>query len=303
MSDVTIIGLGQMGTKLAELMLEAGKQVSVWNRTAAKADALVARGARLEASPAAAIGASAMTIICVYDYDAVRAILSSAGVERAIAGRLIVSLGTGSPEDAVEAGLLVTRHGGRFLDGAIQAAPNQMGEATTLILLSGPQSAVDEARPLLHILAGNLMHLGEEVESAAFMDLATLSYVYGAVGGFIHGARIAEAVGISVKSFGAIVNDISPSFGAFFQHEGAVIDSGNFSVTESPMRISITAVARILRTSEALEINTEMPCLLNRWLERAEAAGLADEELAALIKVLRVAPVIAEVPSSLGAAQ
>lgn len=119
------------------------------------------------------------------------------------------------------------------------------------------------------------------------MDLATLSYVYGAYGGFLHGARIAEAMEISVEAFGRIVSDISPSFGAFFKHQGAVIQSGNFAVSESPMRISIAAVERILSTSQRLGLNTEIPALLNRWLQAANDAKLADEELAAVIKILR----------------
>jgi 3-hydroxyisobutyrate dehydrogenase-like beta-hydroxyacid dehydrogenase len=177
--------------------------------------------------------------------------------------------------------------GGHYLDGAIQAAPSQMGEAGTPILISGPAPVFAEAEPLLKILAGNLVYLGERIDAAAFMDLATLSYVYGAYAGFLHGARIAEATGISVESFGGIVSDISPSFGAFFKHQGAVIQSGNFAVSESPMRISIAAIDRILRASERLHLNTEMPTLLNRWLQEANRVKLADEELAALIKILR----------------
>jgi hypothetical protein len=119
------------------------------------------------------------------------------------------------------------------------------------------------------------------------MDLATLSYVYGAYAGFLHGARIAETVDISVETFGSIVSDISPSFGAFFKHQGAVIQTGRFVVSESPMRISIAAVERILRISERLGLNTEMPALFNRWLQEADRANPGDEELAAMIKILR----------------
>ena len=140
---------------------------------------------------------------------------------------------------------------------------------------------------MLKILAGNLIHVGEKVDAAAFMDLATLSYVYGAYAGFLHGARIAEATGINVATYGRLVRTISPTFGAFFAHEGEVIASGDFRITESPLRISIPAVRRIRHSSENLGLNAELPALVDDWLRRAEAAGLADEELAALIKVLR----------------
>ncbi len=287
MTDVTVIDLGQMGVVLADLMLRAGKSVTLWNRSRDKAAALVMRRAIFPETPAAAIAASPVTLICVYDYNAARDILGREGVAEALRGRLVVNLGTGSPEDVREAESAIARQGGRYLDGAIQAAPSQMGEAGTPILISGPAPVFAAVKPLLKILAGNLVYLGDRIDAAAFMDLATLSYVYGAYAGFLHGARIAETMGISVEAFGGIVSDISPSFGAFFKNQGAVIQSGNFTVSESPMRISIAAVDRILSTSERLRLNTEMPSLLNRWLQEANRANLADEELAALIKILR----------------
>jgi 3-hydroxyisobutyrate dehydrogenase-like beta-hydroxyacid dehydrogenase len=287
MGDVTVIGLGPMGFALAELALKAGKRVSLWNRSPGKAAPLIERGAALAATPAAAIAASPVTLVCVYDYDAVETILTGADVAAALRGRLLVNLGTGSPDDARHIEALVHRHGGRYLDGAIQAAPSQMGQDNTPVLVSGPAFAFAEAEPVLRILAGNIVHLGDDVGAAAAMDLSTLSYVYGAYAGFLHGARIAESVGIDVAAYGKLVNAISPSFGAFFEHEGRVIASGDFRITESPLRISIPAVRRILLTSERLGLNTELPALVDGWLRKAEVAGLANEEVAAAIKVLR----------------
>lgn len=287
MSDVTIVGLGQMGLALAELMLKAGKTVTVWNRTAGKAEALQARGAKAAASPREAFAASPVAIVCVFDYAAAQEILQSPGAAAALEGRLVANLGTGSPEEARAAEAYVTGRGGRYLDGAIQAAPSQMGQPDTPILISGAAQSFEAAKPLLEILGGTLVYLGERVDAAAFLDLATLSYVYGAYAGFLHGARIAETVRIDVASYGRVVKAISPTFGAFFEHEGRVIASGDFAVSESPMRISVAAVRRIAAASKELGLNLELPTLLDGWLRKAEAAGLADEEVAALVKVLR----------------
>jgi 3-hydroxyisobutyrate dehydrogenase-like beta-hydroxyacid dehydrogenase len=287
MTDVTVIGLGPMGRVLAELLLTAGKTVSLWNRSPEKAASLVERGATLAPTPAAAIAASPAILICVYDYKAAETILAAEGAPVALQDRLVINLGTGGPDDATRVEAHVDRHGGRYLDGAIQAAPSQMGQDDTPLLVSGQRAHFTRAEPLLRILAGNLVYLGEKIDAAAHMDLATLSYVYGAYAGFLHGARIAEATGIDVAAYGSLVNSISPSFGAFFQHEGGVIASGDFRITESPLRISVPAVRRILMTSQRLGLNTELPALVDGWLRRAEAAGLADEEVASLIKVLR----------------
>ena len=287
MNEVTVIGLGAMGVTLARLLLRGGRRVTVWNRSADKAATLVTEGATLAPSAEAAIRSSRLVVMCVYDYAAARSIWALPGVAQAIDGRVLVHLSTGSPEDARNALAWATQHGARYLDGAIQAAPSQMGQDNTPLLLSGDAATHAEVADVLKVLAGNIVYLGEAIDAAATMDMATLSYVYGAFTGFVHGARLAESQGLDVARFGRIVHAISPSFGAFFQHEAAVIGSGDFRITESPLRISIEATQRILDTSRAAGINTEVPALFTDLLQRAGRAGLENEELAALIKVLR----------------
>jgi 3-hydroxyisobutyrate dehydrogenase-like beta-hydroxyacid dehydrogenase len=287
MNAVTVLGLGSMGATLAKLFLHQGRQVTVWNRSADKARALAGEGARVAASAAEAVAGSPLVVMCVYDYQAARSILEMAGVPKAMAGKTFVQLTTGSPADARDSAAWAARHGVAYLDGAIQAAPSQMGRADTPVLISGDEPAFERCRSALADLAGNFVYLGPQVEAAATMDLATLSYVYGAFVGFVQGALIAESQGLDIARFGSIVADISPSFGAFFAHEGQVIQSGDFSITESPLRISVEATRRIADFSAASGLSTEFPHLVAGLLQRAHAAGLGNEELAALIKVMR----------------
>jgi len=287
MKEVSVIGLGAMGATIAQLFLDRGWRVTVWNRSADKAAALVARGAVLAPSAAEAFRAHRAVVMCVYDYEAASAILALKGVAAAADGRLLLQLTTGSPQDARDAQAWAQRHGAAYLDGAIQAAPDQMGQPDTPVLLSGAAQARREAEPLLSVLAGNVVDLGEEIGAAAAMDLSTLSYVYGAILGFMHGARVAESEGFDVARYGEIVAGIAPAFGTFLQHEGKVIQSGDYAVSQSPMRISVEATQRLLDTARASGINTEFPAFAAGLLQRADAAGLGNQEIAALIKLLR----------------
>ncbi|QFZ87133.1 NAD(P)-dependent oxidoreductase [Variovorax paradoxus] len=285
--EVSVLGLGAMGVVIARLFLDQGYKVTLWNRSADKADALVARGAVLAHSAAEALRASRMAVMCVYDYRAADAIFAMDGVAAAMDGRLLAQLTTGSPKDAREAEAWAHRHGAAYLEGAIQAAPDQMGRADTPLLVSGAQAVFAEAEPLLKVLAGGIVYLGEKASAAAAMDLATLSSIYGTMLGFLHGARIAEHEGFDVAEYGRIVAGIMPTFAGFLQHEGAVIQSGDFAITQSPMRISVEATQRILQTAQEAGINTEFPTFAAGLFRRADAAGLGGEELAALIKLLR----------------
>ncbi len=285
--QITVLGLGSMGQTLARLFLDKGYSVTVWNRTAGKADALVARGAVAARSAAEAVRVSPVAVMCVYDYRAADAILAMEGVAAALDGRLLVQLTTGSPQDARDAEAWAHRQGASYLEGAIQAAPDQMGLPDTPILVSGAEAVFRTAEPLLGVLGGGIVYLGGKASAAAAMDLATLSTIYGTLLGFLHGARVAEHEGFDVAEYGRIVAGIMPTFAGFLQHEGGVIQSGDFAISQSPMRISIEATERILQTAQQAGINTEFPAFAAGLFRRAGAAGLGGEEVAALIKLLR----------------
>jgi 3-hydroxyisobutyrate dehydrogenase-like beta-hydroxyacid dehydrogenase len=287
---VTVVGLGAMGTTIAELFMKAGARVTVWNRSAGKAASLVERGALEAPDLPAAIAASEVTIVIVSNDQAVSELLATPGVAGAVAGRALIQLTTISPETARQGAEFARKHGVAYLSGAIQAAPSQMGQPDTPLLVSGDERAWAAHRDLLGTLAGGLVYLGADPGAAATMDLATLSWVYGGFVGFLQGALIARAQKVDVAEYGKIVRSISPSFGAFFAHEGGVLQSGNYAVSESPLRISIDATQRLLETAERSGLSTELPALVSSLFQRAAQRGLANEEVAALIKVMESTP-------------
>ena len=90
--SVAVIGLGNMGTVLARILLEHGYEVTVWNRTAAKARPLAEMGARVAADPARAVAAAPLTVVCIERYQQVTDVLAQAGGQEALDGRTIVNL-------------------------------------------------------------------------------------------------------------------------------------------------------------------------------------------------------------------
>jgi 3-hydroxyisobutyrate dehydrogenase-like beta-hydroxyacid dehydrogenase len=119
------------------------------------------------------------------------------------------------------------------------------------------------------------------------MDLATLTALYGAIIGFFHGVRVSEVEGFDVARYAEIIHSIIPTFGEFLLHEGKVIASNNFAVSASPLNISVEATDRILQHAQENKIHTGYPALLANLIKGAFDAGYGDEELAAVIKMLR----------------
>lgn len=284
---VTVVGLGQMGSTLARLLLKNGYQVTVWNRTRAKAKELLKLGAGYEEQLSDAIQKSAITVICVFDYRASREIMDRPEVTSAIRNKTLIQLTTGSPAEAEESEAWAHQHNAGYVDGAIQVAPEQMAKADTTIFVSGSTDAYSMSEEILKVFGGNIRYLGENIGAAAAMDLASLSYLYGSLLGFFHAARIAEVEGFRTDLLGDIIRDIAPGFAEFIQYEAKVIQSGDFAVTQSPLSISVEATARILSASEFYKINTAVPGLFADFFQRANRAGYGKEELGALIKVFR----------------
>ncbi|MFC7718550.1 NAD(P)-dependent oxidoreductase [Nonomuraea recticatena] len=149
-TPVTVIGLGLMGQALAGAFLRGGHPTTVWNRTAAKAEDLVAQGAKLADSVGDAVAASPLVIVCVSDYDAAHDLLDPLG--ELLDGRVVVNLTSGTSRAARESAEWAGRRGATYLDGAIMAIPPAIGTADALILYSGPQSAFDLHAPALRSL-------------------------------------------------------------------------------------------------------------------------------------------------------
>jgi 3-hydroxyisobutyrate dehydrogenase-like beta-hydroxyacid dehydrogenase len=286
--NATVIGLGQMGITLARLLLKQNYDVTVWNRTKHKAEAIVKEGATFVADIEEAIKASNIIVICVFDYAATKDILFKKEVTTLLPGKTIIQLTTGSPDDARELEAWAHQHGARYMDGAIQVAPEQMARPDTTIFISGKQEAFSNSEPILKVFGGNIKYLGEKITAAAAMDLASLSYLYGSLLGFFHAVRISEAEGFPVDLLGIIIREVTPGFTEFIQYEAGVIQSGNFTITQSPLSISAEATERILRASKAYNINTEVAELSASFFKRAQVAGYEKEELASLIKIFRL---------------
>lgn len=287
MSAATVIGLGEMGSALARALMRADRRVTVWNRTPARAAALIAQGVALAESASAAAAASPITIVCVSDYQAARAILEVPQTTAALKGRTLVQLGNGTPKEAREGAAWAHANGINYLDGTILAWPSQIGGAETVILISGPTQTFRRVEADLEALAGGLTHTGEVIGEASAVAAAVLSYLMGQWIGFCHGALILEAEGMRIDAYGTLLANISPILGAEAKHLGEVIQTNDYGSPESSLKTSGSDIIRLVRQAREAGINDEVPAFAATLFKRAIDAGYGPEEHAALIKILR----------------
>ena len=284
---IAIIGLGVMGSVLAELLLFQNEPITVWNRTAEKSKPFVNKGAKTVLTFSEVLNTNDVIIFCISDYNAIYALVEQDDAINALSNKSIINLTTGIPSEAQQMSAFFEQNNAKYLDGAILSYADQMGQKETTLILSGNKQEFENCKIILEIFGGNIKYLGEKSSSASALDQAVLSYMYGALAGFFHGVMIAEKEEIDVALFGAIINHTTPGMGHFIQHEAHQIKAENYDVTLASITTNASTIRHLNETSAYYNLNLDFPKLLLKSYQKAEKLGLGNEELAALIKVFR----------------
>lgn len=282
---VTVLGLGLMGQALAGAFLDRGHPTTVWNRTAAKAGELVARGARAAGSPAEAVAAGPLVIVCVTDYDAVRALLDQ--VDASLGGRVLVNLSSGTSKAARETADRVAYLGGRYLDGAIMAVPQAVGTDEAIVVYSGPRDVFDAHAADLAALAASTEHLGEDPALAALFEQAGLSLMWSVMNGFLQGAALLGAAGVDATRFAPLARTAVGTVADWLPGYAQQVEDGAYPPLDATLDIHLNAMEHLVEESESLGVSAELPRFVRALAARAVAGGHGGDGYAALIEQFR----------------
>lgn len=159
---VGFIGLGIMGAPMAANLLKAGFELTVWNRTAGRADALVAAGASRAESPAAVARASEVTVSCVTDSPDVEAVALGPGgvVEGAARGSIYVDCSTVSPATARKVAGVLGKANVAMLDAPVSGGDVGAKAGTLAIMAGGDAAVFARCLPVLQAMGKTIVHVG-----------------------------------------------------------------------------------------------------------------------------------------------
>ena len=282
MSDITVIGLGRMGSELARTIQRAGHGLTVWNRTPAKMQPFIDDGVAAAPDVNSAITASPVILICIDNYTITKTMLELDDNASLLTGRAVVQLSTGTPKEARAASDWMAVRDVAYLDGAILAGPNQIGTDEAEILLSGDEAAHERAGGLLECLGGRVRYLGSNVGAASALDLAWLTTCYGRFMAIIHAANLCRSEDVGFDDFISLFPD-KPDI----QHYAKVIHEGTFHECTATLQVWGAALQRIQQQGVDANINTQIPDFVAGIFKKAVDTGYGEENVMALVKVLQ----------------
>ena len=200
MAQVGFIGLGRMGHGMAGRYLDAGFSVAVWNRSKAKAEDLIARGARWASSPAEAAEGAEAVVTMVADDAASRAVwLGKDGAAGKMkSGSLAIECSTVSHQHALDMARELRGRGLVYIDCPVTGLP-QAAAAGKLTLLVGADAAdLDSAKPYLAPIGDVVRHFGAVGTGTVFKLINNLM---GAVqiASLAEGVAMAEQAGLDMN--------------------------------------------------------------------------------------------------------
>ncbi|SFQ44990.1 3-hydroxyisobutyrate dehydrogenase [Actinomadura madurae] len=283
-APVTVIGLGLMGRALAGAFLRAGHPTTVWNRTASKAEQLVAEGARLAPTVGDALEASSVAIVCLTDYEVVHELLGAGEIK--LDGTLLINLTSGDSTQAREAARWAEQRGARYLDGAIMAVPPAIGTAEAMILLSGPQSDFESHKAMLGALGGTT-YLGADHGLASLYDVAGLAMMWSILNAWLQGTALVGTADVDAATFTPFAQQLASVVVEWLPGYAEQVDSGSFPAEVSALETDVRAMTHLIEESEAVGVNAEMPRLFKAIADRSIVAGHGGEQYPVLIEEFR----------------
>jgi 3-hydroxyisobutyrate dehydrogenase-like beta-hydroxyacid dehydrogenase len=169
---VAFIGLGKMGTGMASRILGMGHDLTVWNRTGAKTDPLVAAGAKLGASAEAAVGDTDIVITSLMDDASVLALTNDVLLTAMKPGAIHLCVTTISPGCGDQLHTLHAQAGTRYVSGPVVGRPDAAAAGRLVTYLAGDQAAIEAVKPVCESYALITIDLSDRPSVANSMKLA-----------------------------------------------------------------------------------------------------------------------------------
>lgn len=282
-SQVTVIGLGNMGSAIAQAFLDRGYRTTVWNRTASKAEPLAAAGASVAETAADAVAASPLVVICLLDSPAVEAVQET--ISDAVAGRVLVNVTSGSPAQARINADWAHAQGATYIDGGLMGDPPYMGTQKMMLSFSGDRDAWEAQRSMLEEL-GTVAYYGEDPGLAGVEFLAQVAVGYEFLIGLLHTFALVRAEGVDVAAFAERVAGTIGGYAPLVNAFGTAVASGEYGPDLGSLDVQAALMDDLISHRETLGVDAVRMREVKRLMDRRIADGHGDQGFSSLFEVL-----------------
>ncbi len=278
---VGFVGTGAMGLPMCRNLLVAGFPLTVYNRTAQRAEPLLALGAVAANSISELAAASDVVIACLDTVAASEAVFLAAEgvVAQARPGTLLIDHSTIAPDLAVRIAQGASARGLDFLDAPVSGGPEGAEQRTLAIMVGGDEGAFARAVPVLEAYGRTVRRMGS-AGSGTYAKLVNQLLT------FVHGAAAAEAIALAERTglnLGELAEVLRASFGhsRMLDRTLARVESGNYAAGAA-LRLYAKDLGLVNDIGEATQVPLPVADAARTLLDAAIREGFGERDIAAL---------------------
>jgi 3-hydroxyisobutyrate dehydrogenase-like beta-hydroxyacid dehydrogenase len=280
-TSIGFIGLGLMGRPMAANLLKAGHPVTVWNRTASRANDLVAQGAKLAASPREVAAASEVIFTIVSDPPALESVLwGENGVFAGLReGSILVDSSTVSPALARRSAAAAKAQGCEFLEAPVTGGTWGAEKGELVFMLGGEEATIARVQPVLGVMGKRFFHLGP-VGAGQTVKLAMNLLLVLEAEAFAEALALVKGAGLEGEKLFEVMQS-SMGRSGLLDIKGAMMLKGEYKPS-FPLRLMHKDVGLALDLANQLGVPLPSGAATREVLSSVKGAAKEDVDFAAL---------------------
>jgi 3-hydroxyisobutyrate dehydrogenase-like beta-hydroxyacid dehydrogenase len=285
MAKLGFVGLGLMGSRIVKRLLDAGHQVSGYNRTRSKAESLVQAGMLWKDSPKEVAQAADITFSMVMDTAALSSITEGrdgilAGLS---AGKIFVDMSTVSPKSIRLLADRVADTGAQMLEAPVSGSIPAAESGNLIVYVGGKAETLEKVRPVFEQMSQKIIHVGGNGQAIAMKIAINLNLPIQLVSLF-EGVLLAERSGVPrADALDALLNSVAASTAMKYRAPFMLKMPDEVWFSAAMMKKDIQLA---LELGEETGVTLKTAQLVNELLDQAIAAGWGDQDFAILYRVV-----------------
>ena len=282
---VGLIGLGNMGTAMAERLLDAGYELVVYNRTPAKVEPLREGGAVVASTPAHLVQQVDVVLTSLANDEAFEAVAEDV-LSSARPGSVLVDMSTVSPAVSARVASLAEAAAVAYLRAPVSGNPTVVRAGNLSFIVSGAREALERVEPVIRAIGPTVHHVGDG-EQARIVKLALNLMIAGLAQLMSEALVLGEAAGVSRADLLEVMGS-SAAGAPFVKYKTEPLLRDDFSATFTTALME-KDIDLILDAAEQAGVELPLANEMKALLRAACEAGYADDDLMALFLHLRSA--------------
>jgi len=278
--NIALLGTGLMGQALAEHLINEGQTVKVFNRTVEKVAQLQKNGAIVATTAQEALMDNDICILMLSDAEAIQAVLNSIE-STAFKDKLIIQMGTISPNETRSFNQYIIERQGRYLDCPVLGSLPEARTGSLILMAGGSDKDYNVALPILQVIGKNPRHIGD-VGQGATVKLAMNQLIAGLTASFALSLALVEKEGIETEQFMSIVRD-SALYAPTFDKKLERMLTRDFSAPNFPTKHLAKDIRLFLSVAQQLNLETCALEGISQLLDKTLFQGLSNTDYSAMM--------------------